>query len=136
LTKNELMDEIVTKIRKHLGEQVDFIVLFGSRSTDTIHPLSDIDIGVKVSNPQGELHDIFGHLLSLFDYVDKRKSPKIDATLLNLADLTLLYRVVRDGKLLYKKDEDVWPCFVEYVLSRYPDWKYYIENYLKQSLGA
>ncbi len=134
-TSNQ-MSEIVIKIREHLGEQVDFIVLFGSMSTGETHPQSDIDIGVKVSNPQKELQLVFGDLLSLFDFVDKRNSPKIDVTLLNLADLSLLYRVVRDGKVLYSKDEDVWPCFVEYVLGRYPDWKYYIENYLKQSLGA
>ena len=136
MTHDETMNEIVIKIREHLGEQVDFIVLFGSMSTGETHPQSDIDIGVKVSNPQKELQLIFGDLLSLFDFVDKRNSPKIDVTLLNLADLSLLYRVVRDGKVLYSKDEEVWPCFVEYVLGRYPDWKYYIENYLKQSLGA
>ncbi len=133
---DETMNEIVIKIREHLGEQIDFIVLFGSMSTGETHPLSDFDIGVKISNPHEELQLILGDLLSLFDFVDKRNSPKIDVTLLNLADLSLLYRVVRDGNVLYSKDEEVWPCFVEYVLGRYPDWKYYIENYLKQSLGA
>ena len=82
-TSNQ-MNEIVIKIREHLGEQVDFIVLFGSMSTGETHPQSDIDIGVKVSNPQKELQLIFGDLLSLFDFVDKRNSPKIDVTLLNL----------------------------------------------------
>ena len=130
------MEEIITKIRNHLGRQLDFIVLFGSRATGHSYPLSDIDIGVRVTNSQKGLHDTFVDLLSLFDYVDTTSSPKIDVTLLNLASLTLLYRVVRDGELLYTKDESVWPCFVEYVLNRYPDWNYYIENYLKQSLGA
>ena len=133
---DETMNEIVIKIREHLGEQVDFIVLFGSMSTGETHPLSDFDIGVKISNPQKELQLIFGDLLSFFDFVDKRNSPKIDVTLLNLADLSLLYRVVRDGKVLYSKDDEVWPCFVEYVLGRCPDWKFYIEKYFKQSLGA
>ncbi len=133
---DEEFTDAVTRIKALLGDDLDFIVLFGSASTGYEHPLSDIDIGVQVSNPQKELHETFGDLLSLFDTIDKENSPKIDVTLLNLADLTLLYSVIRDGKLLYKKNEDVWPCFVEYVLSRYPDWKYYIENYLKQSLGA
>jgi len=129
-------NEIVTRIKKLLGDDLDFIVLFGSQSTGDTHPQSDIDIGVQVSNHRKELQKTFGDLLSLFDFVDKEKYSKVDVTLLNLADLTLLYRVVRDGQLLYSKNEEVWPCFVEYVLSRYPDWKYYIENYLKQSLGA
>lgn len=132
----EEFNDVVTRIKTLLGADLDFIVLFGSASTGLAHPLSDIDIGVQVSNPKKELQKIFGDLLALFDFIDTENSPKIDITLLNLADLTLLYRVIRDGKLLHTKDEEVWPCFVEYVLSRYPDWKYYIENYLKQSLGA
>ena len=130
------MEEIISKIRNHLGEQLDFIVLFGSKATGHSHPLSDIDIGVRVSNPTKGLHDTFADLLSLFDYVNPTSSPKIDVTLLNLASLTLLYRVVRDGEVLFTKDGEVWPCFVEYVLGRYPDWEYYIENFLNQSLGA
>ncbi|TFG11247.1 MAG: nucleotidyltransferase domain-containing protein [Promethearchaeota archaeon] len=136
MNQDELLDDIVTQIRNELDEQVDFIVLFGSMSTGNTHPQSDIDIGVQVSNPKKELQTIFGDLLSLFDFVDKNNSPKIDVTLLNLADLTLQYRVVRDGKLLYTKNDKVWPFFQEYVLVRYPDWEYYIQNYLKQSLGA
>jgi len=133
---DEQLEMIVTKIRNHLGEQLDFIVLFGSHSMGATHPLSDIDIGVRVSKPQSEIHEIFGELLSLFDYVDKTDHPKVDVSLLNTASLSLLFRVIRDGKLLFQKDEEVWPCFVEYVLSRYPDWHYYMENYLKQSLGT
>ncbi len=130
------IEEIISKIRNHFGEELDFIVLFGSAATGHSHPLSDIDIGVRVSDSHMNLQDTFADLLSRFDYVDTRSSPKIDVTLLNLGSLTLLYRVVRDGKILFAKNEQVWPCFVEYVLGRYPDWEYYIENYLKQSLGA
>ncbi|MHA1665803.1 MAG: type VII toxin-antitoxin system MntA family adenylyltransferase antitoxin [Candidatus Thorarchaeota archaeon] len=133
---NEEITNAVTRIKALLGDDLDFIVLFGSASTGYEHPLSDIDIGVQVSNPKNELQQTFGDLLSLFDTIDKEESPKIDVTLLNLADLTLLYRVVRDGKILYSKNDEVWPCFVEYVLRRYPDWEYYIESYLKQSVGA
>ena len=136
MNQENVLDDIVAQIRHELDEQVNFIVLFGSVSTGDNHYLSDIDIGIHISNPKKELQEIFGDLLSLFDFVDKKNSPKIDVTLLNLADLTLLYRVVRDGILLYTKNDEVWPCFVEYVLVRYPDWEYYIENYLKQSLGV
>ena len=132
------LEMITTTIKGHLGDQLDFIVLFGSHSTGDTHPLSDMDIGVRVSNPKKELDEIFGELLSLFDYVDKKRIPKIDVSLLNLpsVSLSLLFRIVRDGRILYERDKEVWPCFVEYVLSRYPDWHYYIENYLKQSLGG
>ncbi len=130
------LEMIITTIKGHLGDQLDFIVLFGSLSTGYFNPLSDIDIGVSVSNPRKELPEISGELLSLFDFDDKTSSPRIDITLLNLASLSLRFRVVQGGQILYAKDEEVWPFFVEYVLNRYPDWHYYIENYLKQSLGA
>lgn len=130
------MDEIVSKIRRHLGDQIDFIVLFGSASTGETHPLSDIDIGVKVSLKEEEYNFIFTELLSLFD---SSKDPHIDVTLLNIASLSLQFRVVRDGKILYVRQNeksDVWQTYVEYVLIRYPDWRFYIENYLKQSIGV
>ena len=135
MVSEKILEDIVSKIRSKLGEDVDFIVLFGSVATGHSHPLSDIDIGVKISNHEEELVKIFADLLSLFDAVDDRKH-KVDVSLLNLGNLTLLYRVVRDGQILYQRNEEVWPCFVEYILGRYPDWKFFIENYLEQSLGV
>ena len=133
MKSDEEFTSVVTRIKTLLGDDVDFIVLFGSVATKHTHKLSDVDIGVKVSLNEDQYTHIFSELLSLFDCT---KNPHIDVTLLNMASLSLQFRVVRDGKILYLRDEDGWQKYVEYVLTRYPDWNIYIDNYLKQSLGA
>ncbi len=133
MKSDEEFTSVVTRIKTLLGDDVDFIVLFGSVATKHTHKLSDVDIGVKVSLNEDQYAHIFSELLSLFD---STKNPHIDVTLLNMASLSLQFRVVRDGKILYLRDEDDWQKYVEYVLTRYPDWNIYIDNYLKQSLGA
>jgi predicted nucleotidyltransferase len=125
------LESIVTLVLDLLGDQVDFIVLFGSAATGHTHAMSDLDIGVSVSSPEARWATIFDDLLGLFDSEARRKT---DLTLLNSAPLSLRFRVVRDGKLLYVKDEELWLRFVETVLTLYPDWKIYIENYLNESL--
>ena len=130
---DEELESVVTRIKTLLSDDIDFIVLFGSAATGLIQPLSDLDIGVKVSVEEVKCNEIFSNLLSLFDSL---RNPRVDITLLNHASLSLLFRVVRDGKVLFARNDDVWQTFVEYVLIRYPDWNYYIENYLKQSIGA
>jgi predicted nucleotidyltransferase len=118
---DEELESIVTRIKTLLNDDIDFIVLFGSAATGHTQPLSDLDIGVKVSVEEAKCNEIFSNLLSLFDL---SRNPRVDITLLN------------DGKMLFARNDDVWQVFVEYVLIRYPDWNYYIENYLKQSIGA
>ena len=117
----EILEMIVTKIKEYYGEQLDFIVLYGSLSTGYFNPLHDIDIGVRVSSPRKELLEASAELPSLFDFGDKTFSRNIEVTLLNLVSHSLLLIVVQDGQILYAKDDEVWPRFVEYVLSRSPD---------------
>jgi predicted nucleotidyltransferase len=127
------VESVVARIEDLLNDDLELIVMFGSMATDSTHALSDLDIGVRVTAPEEKHMEIQGNLLSLFD---STTSPRVDVTLLNLASMSLLFRVVRDGKVLFARDSNAWPSFVEFVLIRYPDWNYYIEDYLRQSVGA
>jgi len=133
LVPDDLLREIVERIRACIGSRLEFIVLFGSAARGEIHPLSDIDVGVKSSAPEGERGDLLLSLAGLYDF-DSR--PRVDIVLLDTASLTLKYRVVRDGRLLFQRDGEAWPRFVEQVLSRYPDWKTYLDRYLAESVGV
>ncbi|MHA1881876.1 MAG: type VII toxin-antitoxin system MntA family adenylyltransferase antitoxin [Candidatus Thorarchaeota archaeon] len=125
--------EIVTRILKHLGDQIELIALFGSAATGTTHPLSDIDIGVLVDAPPENWTTMRMELLSLFDMTER---PHIDVILLNGTSLTLQFRVIRDGRPLYQKQPRRWEKYVEYVLQRYPDWAIYIRNYFREAVGV
>lgn len=133
MVASEILDKIVNKIQDAIGKRLDFIVVFGSQARGNTHPLSDVDIGVKTSAAESERFEMRLKLAGLFD-PDSR--PRIDIVLLDGAPLTLQYRAVRDGKILFERGSEVWPCYVEQVLIRYPDWRIYLSNYLKESVGV
>jgi predicted nucleotidyltransferase len=130
---DKTLRKIVCKIQACIGNQLDFIVLFGSRAHGTFLPISDIDLGVKVSVAETGYGRLQLELAGLFAF---DALPRIDIVLVDAASLTLKYRVVRDGRLLYQRTPEVWPTFVEEVLTRYPDWKIYLDHYLTEAIGA
>jgi predicted nucleotidyltransferase len=130
---DKALQKTVRRIQACVGNKLEFIVLFGSRAHGTPLPISDIDLGVKVSVSETEYGRLQLELAGLFTY---ESLPRIDIVLLDAASLTLKYRVVRDGQLLYQRTPDVWPTFVEEVLSRYPDWKIYLDHYLAEAVGV
>ena len=129
----ELTEKITKRIIDTLGDRVDLIVLFGSVARGESQPLSDIDIGVRTSAPHEQWSEIQLDLLGLFDM---SKDPAIDVVLLNEASLTLQFRVIRDGRVLFERRPSLWEEYVELVLQRYPDWAAYIDRYLRESVGV
>ncbi len=130
---DKALKKIVRQIQACVGNRIEFIVLFGSRAQGTPLPISDMDIGVKVSASEKEYSKL---QLELAGLITSDTLPRTDFVLLDAASLTLKYRVIRDGKLLYQRNPDVWPTFVEEVLSRYPDWKIYLDHYLAEAVGV
>ncbi|MHA2034054.1 MAG: type VII toxin-antitoxin system MntA family adenylyltransferase antitoxin [Candidatus Thorarchaeota archaeon] len=129
----ELTEKITKRIIDTLGDRVDLIVLFGSVARGESQSLSDIDIGVRTSAPHEQWSEIQLDLLGLFDM---SKDPAIDVVLLNEASLTLQFRVIRDGRVLFERRPGLWEEYVELVLQRYPDWAAYIDRYLRESVGV
>ncbi|MDO8123881.1 MAG: nucleotidyltransferase domain-containing protein [Candidatus Hermodarchaeota archaeon] len=129
----KVLQKIVRRIQACVGNRLEFIVLFGSRARGKTLPLSDIDLGVKASVSETEYGKLQLELAELFTF---DSPPRIDIVLLDAAPLTLKYRVVRDGRILYQRTPEVWPTFVEEVLSRYPDWKIYLDHYLAEAVGV
>lgn len=124
--------EMTKRIQEIVGEDLEFVVLFGSYARGDNSPISDIDIGVKTSRNSEGNNSLQLKLAGLGDTMSK---PSFDIVLLDNASLTLQYRVVRDGEILYQRDSVAWPAFVEYVISRYPDWIIFLEQHLTESLG-
>ncbi|MHA2016213.1 MAG: type VII toxin-antitoxin system MntA family adenylyltransferase antitoxin [Candidatus Thorarchaeota archaeon] len=129
----ELTEKITKRIIDTLGDRVDLIVLFGSVARGESQPLSDIDIGVRTGAPHEQWSEIQLDLLGLFDM---SKDPAIDVVLLNETSLTLEFRAIRDGRVLFERRPGLWEEYVEFVLQRYPDWATYIDRYLRESVGV
>ena len=81
---------------------LSFVAIFGSQATGRTHQKSDIDIAVirKQSISFDDRLKIIG------DFSDMLKREDVEIVDLASASPTLMYIVVRDGKLLYEKKEN------------------------------
>jgi len=91
---DEIQKRQIGEVAKKHG--LEFVVLFGSQATGRVHAKSDIDIAVMSK----KAFDIY-KVMSDFDPVFKRDD--VETVDLSMASPTLMYVVVRDGKLLYEE---------------------------------
>ncbi len=90
--------------KKH---RLSLVVLFGSQATKAIHPKSDIDIAVLGTAD-------FDNYKLIDDFQDLFKREDIEIVNMSEASPTIMYVLVRDGKLLY-----------ENTLGAFMKWKFY-----------
>ncbi len=108
---------------------IEAVYLFGSQAQGFAHPLSDVDIGIVFSEPEKfedktmepylELHDIFSDIFP--------KIKQIDIVFLQFVPLNLQFNAIRDGKILFEKDNEKRLCYQEDILKRYLDMKYFYD---------
>ena len=98
-------------------EEIQFAYLFGSHAKGTESKLSDIDVGVYVS----EVSDLFSYRLRLMEEVSCQMGGcSIDLIVLNDSPLVLQYEIIRYGKIL-KEDKRKRVSFETGVLRNYLD---------------
>ncbi len=108
------------------AKTVSLAYLFGSQATGKIHPHSDVDIAVLLSAPTDYFEvrlALMGDLSSLLQRND------VDVAILNQTPLALNYRVIRDGQLLYCRDEDLRIQFVAQTVVRFLDFQPLIQRH-------
>lgn len=98
------MDTVETRLREALERHDDVLVayLFGSTARGTAGPLSDVDVAVLLQEDGDPLErqlDLVGEVSSAIG------SDLVDVILLNEASIALAYRVLRDGRLIFSRDE-------------------------------
>ncbi len=93
------------------------VALFGSQATGKTHEKSDIDIAVL--GKQAVDFDVQTKIWSEFSDVFKRDD--IEVVVLNGASPTMMYVLVRDGKLLYEKAAGDFMSWKFYALGVWRD---------------
>lgn len=108
-----MIDTLKTKEKvKTLAEKygLSLAVLFGSKATGRTHLKSDVDIAVLSNNKfDSKIID---------DFYDLFKREDVEVVDLATASPTLMYVVVRDGKLLYEKESEAffnWKLYAMWV---------------------
>ena len=116
---------------------IKVIYLFGSYGQGHPHQLSDVDIGIVFEKPErykentlkvyNKLYDIFTDVLPR-DYLYRRfklRKHEFDIVFLQFGPISLQFRAVRDGKVLYEKDEELRFRYQEKVMTRNADLDYF-----------
>lgn len=103
---------------------VELAYQFGSSVQGRTGPMSDLDVAVLASPSvkQEEYLKLQVDLLCALDAVFPA-SP-VDLVLLNQAAPLLCYEVIREGRLLFAKDEPIRIAFEQRVLQEYLDTAY------------
>lgn len=107
---------------------VETVYLFGSQAQGFTHPLSDVDIGVVFEDSEKYKNKTMEPYLKLDDiFSDIFPKKQIDVVFLQFVPLNLQFNAIRDGKVLYEKDEEKRFCYQEDVLKGYLDIKHFYD---------
>ncbi len=120
-------DKIQEKTASILKDEdnILFAYLYGSIATDRFTEDSDIDIGIYCSE---KVYDnLYPERLS--SKLEKGFDRDFDVRILNDRNLIFLHQVLKNGELLFSKDDRKRVEFETEVYDRYLDMKYYFDQY-------
>jgi len=116
------------------SQQVGLALVFGSQITGAKHPKSDIDIGIVFSDNSHRKQnpvEVYGVLRE--EFIKRFKTKKIDIVYLEDSPLSLQYKAVRDGAVLYEASSSFFADYKEKVLKMYFDFKF-VEDIFNQAI--
>jgi predicted nucleotidyltransferase len=113
---------------------IELLLLFGSRANHTCREDSDIDLGVLFKDA-ALINDaeIIAELTEVF------KEHPVDAIILNHADPLLKFEIISNYQILYRKDSEVFINFYLNTLKQYNDVQKFLkleDLYLENFLGG
>jgi len=126
-------NEIAQRVLGVAPDDINLIVIFGSRARGDHSEQSDLDIAISTSLQDKEQR--FNLRLQVISLLEGPKQP-IDVVILEDSNWTLRHRIARDGVVIFQKNEDTWANFVEQVLIFYPDHRIFEQQFLKDTLGG
>lgn len=108
--------------------QVEVLYLYGSRAGGRVSPLSDVDLAVLLSEStkKKELLDV--RLALIGEATEALKTDEIDLQVLNEIPVQAQYAILKNTKVLYCRNEFKRVEFEGDVVSRYLDFKPFLEE--------
>lgn len=122
------LSDFEVQILSNLG--IDALILFGSQAQGLQNKKSDYDffvIGKKDSNTYD----------ALFDLLSKKINKLVDIDIVFDYDVTMELKnhVIQYGKVLYQKNESIFPNFKEQVMTIYQDFAHYRQLFQQATLA-
>lgn len=126
--KTSSSKKVIKENASSVLEDEDYILfayLYGSVATGKFTEDSDIDIGIYCSEQE---HDnLYPEKLSA--KLEKNLDREVDVRILNDRNLVFLHQVLKNGDLIFSRDERKRVEFETDVYDRYLDMKYYLDQY-------
>lgn len=127
--KNVIKKRLIAELKTHA--EVSFAYLHGSFLKG--NGFRDIDIAVYLKNlPPSPLSYELEMEKELSDVVENYE---VDVRIFNISPLSFRYNVIKEGSVLFAKDDNERSDFQEATLSSYFDFEPYRKLYLKETLG-
>jgi len=124
--RTEIFDILKEVMEK--DEKVLFAYVYGSYARDSIHFESDIDVAVYLRSS-----DVKGYIKKeeelTIELVTKIHMDRIDLRILNVLPLLLQYNILKDGMLIFVKDDRERVDFETRVMDRFFELKPYVDEY-------
>ena len=131
-------DRVATYFASRRPPGVVSAYLFGSHARGAAHADSDVDVGVVLGRRQAEdpAAREWRALDRTADLVGATHCDAVDVVGLNRASPELSYRVVAEGRRLYRADPEADHAFVRTVLLRHADVRPFLERTRRTKLAA
>lgn len=128
--RSSVIDRLKSALEEHPGPEIVFAYVHGSFAKDG--PFRDIDIAVYLKEPPDSALE---YELALEAALIQSAPYPVDVRVLNNAPLSFRYQVIKEGRILFVRDDDARSDFQESTLSRYFDFAPFRSLYLKETLG-
>ena len=130
MTKSKNFSNLIKRIREALGREEDilFAYLYGSAVYDPNLSIGDIDVAVYLKPADIKKHIRKQEELTAL-LASKLHTDEIDLRILNGLPLVLKYSILKDGKLLFTRDELQRVDFETSVMIRFLELKPYLDEY-------
>jgi predicted nucleotidyltransferase len=115
-------------------KDIEFALLFGSSASGHTNALSDIDIAVYFKETSDSLTAGERQVELTCDIMKLYQINHVDIIVMNTANPFLLFQIVKNGVLLYVKDEKLFYYFKAMTLGNYQDIKPMYDMYENKSI--
>lgn len=101
--------------------KVQAVYLFGSVASGNMHPESDLDLGIK--GDEG----IKDQQLDILTELARHGFCHVDLVFMNTNDIFMKYEIVRQHKILYKREDFEAKSYYSLVMRQYEDFYPYLK---------
>jgi len=126
---------ILKTLKKSLSPRSEIIFLYVHGSFLDSLPFRDVDLALYVDSKQINSQQAFDYSFDLSLQLSKQTGFEIDVQVMNFSPLGFQQSVLRNGKLLFSKDENLRLSLIESISLEYIDFFELNKQYIRQLMS-